>query len=425
MSDTTIRFNAPGADGQTTYNEASFQFSTGDLGFDRASSTDSAIGNYVVPIASSATVVLGSTNGKTFGLSSIAFDGIQNDPTSGSVETGRGAVVITFTGFSAALNRSLTPFSITTDALPGFETFSAIIPIEYRSGLVSVSWSTRAEDPEVLNAWAAFDNVVLSTNTAPTTDGTVIYDPATPGSGVTGTLPGDDDDLGDTLKFQQSTDVKGVSVSSDGTFIVARTAADDDVLPGEFREVKFSYTVTDGFETSAPREVTVQLYALRQGDDIRVGKGNHPQELVGTEAGEWLFGGNQHDTLSGNGGADTLSGQNGNDGLDGGKGRDKLLGGNGSDTLDGGLGDDILTGGKGSDEFYFGAGWGHDVITDFDPKTEHIHLVPSGKLGDWSHVNDWMKVVDNDVLIQDGAGNTLLLLNTKISSLAVDDFLFG
>jgi Ca2+-binding RTX toxin-like protein len=66
------------------------------------------------------------------------------------------------------------------------------------------------------------------------------------------------------------------------------------------------------------------------------------------------------------GGNNVLSGQNGTDTLDGGAGNDTLDGGGGNDVLIGGTGNDRMTGGGNSDTFTFAAGFGNDVITDFD-----------------------------------------------------------
>jgi Ca2+-binding RTX toxin-like protein len=81
--------------------------------------------------------------------------------------------------------------------------------------------------------------------------------------------------------------------------------------------------------------------------------------LTGNQFSHHIFGG---------AGADTLIGGAGNDTLSGGAGNDILNGGAGNDVLNGGAGNDTLTGGAGSDVFqYSAAGFGHDIITDFNP----------------------------------------------------------
>jgi Ca2+-binding RTX toxin-like protein len=70
-------------------------------------------------------------------------------------------------------------------------------------------------------------------------------------------------------------------------------------------------------------------------------------------------------TLTGNELANTVIGNAGNDTLLGGAGIDTLNGAGGNDVLDGGAGDDTLIGGAGADIFRFSAGFGHDIIADF------------------------------------------------------------
>ena len=89
-------------------------------------------------------------------------------------------------------------------------------------------------------------------------------------------------------------------------------------------------------------------------------------KLFGGAGKDKLDGGAGDDKLDGGDGNDTLKGGAGNDTLDGGAGNDKLRGGAGDDFLTGGTGDDSLTGGDGADTFIFEAGFGIDVIADFN-----------------------------------------------------------
>lgn len=422
----------------TVYVEDGFSVTTGLPDGLTINTDGGANGAYLVPTVSNATVYLESTQGKTFGLISVDVDGFLNTTTGGGVVRDVGAAVkFTFVGFTAF--GPTAPYTVTTNATLGFQTI--YLPEEFARDLLQVSWTAT----DGTNVWGAFDNLVLTTNTAPVATG-IVGTPVTNGDGdATGQLGGQDAD-GDTLTFQLYNPVPGVGVTSGGAFIVERQPADDDLLPGQTRTVTFQYTVGDGYETTAPLTVSVGVSALPQGADIR--GGNHPQKLVGTAAGEKIWGGNSGDTLCGNGGADTLDGGNGTDKLDGGTGRDRLLGGNGSDTLYGGdgndvldggnspddlyggRGDDTLTGGNSPDEFYFGADWGHDRITDFDSKNEHLHFTPSPTFGSWTDFQTLksaglIRQSGGDVIIEDGAGNSLVLVNVKLSSLGVDDFIFG
>jgi trimeric autotransporter adhesin len=72
-------------------------------------------------------------------------------------------------------------------------------------------------------------------------------------------------------------------------------------------------------------------------------------------------------TLTGNSFSHTIAGGAGNDTLIGGTGNDTLIGGAGNDVLDGGAGNNVMAGGLGNDVFRFEAGFGHDIITDFNP----------------------------------------------------------
>ena len=81
-----------------------------------------------------------------------------------------------------------------------------------------------------------------------------------------------------------------------------------------------------------------------------------------------------HDTLIGTADDNVLNGGAGHDTLLGLAGNDTLTGGTGNDTLTGGTGNDTLTGGTGNDTFVFRAGFGHDVITDFNPDEDALDL---------------------------------------------------
>jgi len=104
------------------------------------------------------------------------------------------------------------------------------------------------------------------------------------------------------------------------------------------------------------------------GDDVLDGRGGD----------DFLIGGYGNDTLHGGTGNDLLRGGVGDDFLFGGSGDDYLTGDAGNDTLEGGSGDDVLSGGVGDDTFVFYKGFGHDVITDYNPAEDSISF--GGKL---------------------------------------------
>jgi Ca2+-binding RTX toxin-like protein len=89
----------------------------------------------------------------------------------------------------------------------------------------------------------------------------------------------------------------------------------------------------------------------------------------------------------------------------GGAGNDTLIGGTGNDVLNGGAGNDILTGGGGSNVFQFSAGFGHDIITDFNP------LVGGDKLG-IAGLGITAATFASSVTIAASGANTLITIGT-------------
>lgn len=113
--------------------------------------------------------------------------------------------------------------------------------------------------------------------------------------------------------------------------------------------------------------------------------------------------------------------------MNGGLGNDRLYGGDGADRLYGNVGNDLLVGGNGADVFIFRDGHGHDDIRDFDVDEdgEQIDLQGVTAITDFDDLRDnYMSQVDTDVLIDDGAGLTISLLNVDIDDLGTRDFIF-
>lgn len=84
------------------------------------------------------------------------------------------------------------------------------------------------------------------------------------------------------------------------------------------------------------------------------------------------------------------------------EGNDILSGGKRGDLLDGGNGNDILTGNKGPDTFRLSRG--EDVITDFNPKRDGLHI------GDDLEPHEILEVVKVglDVRVDHQHGSTLI-----------------
>ena len=109
------------------------------------------------------------------------------------------------------------------------------------------------------------------------------------------------------------------------------------------------------------------------GDDL-IGGGKGDDRLQGDSGDDLIGGGKGDDRLLGGAGDDLIRGGKGDDRLLGGAGDDFIWGGKGDDRLQGGVGDDLIWGGKGDDRFVFRLGDGDDVILDFDPGTDVLHL---------------------------------------------------
>jgi Ca2+-binding RTX toxin-like protein len=148
--------------------------------------------------------------------------------------------------------------------------------------------------------------------------------------------------------------------------------------------------------------------------------------LKGTSAANTIKGDGGNDKISGNGGNDKLYGGTGNDALTGNAGNDRLYGDSGKDTLSGSGGNDILTGGMQADTFRFSGKWGKDKITDFGNASDRIDLRGTGlsfkdlSIGKFNADSDGR--VD-DVLIK-ADGQSITLLNVKLSLIGASDFLF-
>lgn len=142
-----------------------------------------------------------------------------------------------------------------------------------------------------------------------------------------------------------------------------------------------------------------------------VGSGHHDW-LMGDGLGNYIQGGDGHDTIYGRGGDDYLDGGAGDDNLQGDAGNDTLWAGDGADAMRGGSGDDGIYGGAGDDTIYGndgadlivgGAGFdemsggagadtfvfhggaldGLDIITDFNPVEDTLRLLGVSGPDDW------------------------------------------
>lgn len=176
------------------------------------------------------------------------------------------------------------------------------------------------------------------------------------------------------------------------------------------------------------------------GDDYMSG-GTQSDRMWGMGGADTLWGGRGDDMMSGGLGHDILWGSDGEDTLYGWAGRDTLYGGWradvlygglkedvldgdwGNDTLVGGQGSDLLTGGRGQDVFVFAQGDGLDRITDFGWGNDAIQL-------DHPWVQNFAGVMagatqqGDDVLLNFGGGDRIILEGVALSVLDPNDFIF-
>lgn len=114
--------------------------------------------------------------------------------------------------------------------------------------------------------------------------------------------------------------------------------------------------------------------------------------------------------------------------IDGTDAGETLRGTNRHDVLDGGKGDDKLIGRDGSDIFVFGRGYGHDTIADFTPTGADHDVIDLRNLSSVEGFADLkanhMSQHGDDVWIDGGKGDLLVLNDVGKADLSKDDFVF-
>ena len=155
------------------------------------------------------------------------------------------------------------------------------------------------------------------------------------------------------------------------------------------------------------------------GGDDTISGGNGNDQIEGGAGNDIIDGDRGNDQIEGGAGNDTISGGRRDDQLEGGAGDDSLNGGNGADQIDGGRGNDVLSGGSGSDIFVFRNGDGQDQITDFDAldDAEVIDLTAVSVVTGIRQIND-------NVVIEGGAGLEITLIGVDLADLDNNDFVF-
>ncbi|EEE37053.1 vcbs repeat domain protein [Rhodobacteraceae bacterium KLH11] len=153
-------------------------------------------------------------------------------------------------------------------------------------------------------------------------------------------------------------------------------------------------------------------------DDDNLFGGTGDDIVYGGRGDDLIEGNEDNDLLFGEDGNDTLRGGHGIDRLEGGAGSDELSGGDGADELTGGTGNDTLNGGAGEDIFAFKTGDGQDVISDFDPANDTIHI--NGDVLDPTVPTSGITLIEqgDNVLITYGSNDTILVENLSIEEWA-------
>jgi trimeric autotransporter adhesin len=114
--------------------------------------------------------------------------------------------------------------------------------------------------------------------------------------------------------------------------------------------------------------------------------------------------------------------------LTGNTGGNKLSGLGGNDILIGNVGNDTLTGGTGNDTFAFAAGFGKDIISDFQTGTgagDVISLSLGSAFDSFAEIMAVATQSGANTLITIDALNVITIKGVQKSSLVIDDFLFA
>jgi Ca2+-binding RTX toxin-like protein len=206
----------------------------------------------------------------------------------------------------------------------------------------------------------------------------------------------------------------------------------NDTVTGDAGNDTFVATSNDGNDSynGGAGIDTLDLHLINLGATITT------TTAIGAEIGidtlsniENVIGTQGNDSISLNGNANVIDGQGG---------ADIINAGGSNDVIIGGLGNDTMTGGTGNDIFQFAAGYGNDVITDFDanpgggqdvlditgyvPATGPDLFINSGTFA--SHVSIQV-VAGNTVVTIDGSDSITLngVTGVGANSVTIADFL--
>lgn len=184
----------------------------------------------------------------------------------------------------------------------------------------------------------------------------------------------------------------------------------------------------DGFTRNPGLEINVGQFdpsEFTNGNDLWSGgrEADNANLLGGNDVGK---GGGGADAILGGRGNDSIQGQAGADRLFGGSGRDNIKGGGGKDVIDVGAGGDRASGGNGSDLFIFKDNYGgNNKIRDFDAndRKEKIDLTGVTEIKGFRDLkNNHLTRDGSDVVIDDGAGTVITLMDVAFADIGKSDF---
>jgi VCBS repeat-containing protein len=244
-------------------------------------------------------------------------------------------------------------------------------------------------------------DIALSANAVPenSSSGTVI-----------GNLTASDPDTGDSFAFTLL-DSAGGLFGINGTSLVVTGALDYE----EATSHDITVRVTDSANSSFDETFTIDITNV--GGVIITGTTRADTINATTSVGGQLPPTNEEDTITGGKGKDTIEALGGNDVVSGGRDADRLTGGSGND---------MLSGGEGNDTFVFAAGFGNDVIQDFEAgkKQGDVIEIDHNIFADFADVLGSSEQDGSNVVITADAENSITLVNVSLANLNVNDFHF-
>jgi len=114
------------------------------------------------------------------------------------------------------------------------------------------------------------------------------------------------------------------------------------------------------------------------------------------------------------------TGNAGDNDILGNAGDNRLSGMDGGDILHGGRGSDVMIGGAGQDQFVFQKGDGVDIVQDFLDGVDGLFSRSIDSVGDFDRLN--IRQLRDDVVIDFGHGDRLILRDTSKADISYDDF---